>query len=342
MASETLSQNEIDALLGGGGHGSATAAPAMARDSLTETQLYDFRRPHRVSKEKMRTLEAIYERFAKSLEGWLLGRVRGGVQLTLQSVEQFSFGEFTLSLPTPCASYTFELRDTGGQHGVIDFGHEFAYFLVDRLFGGSGSPALPNRALTPIERMAVRVVAERVLTALQEAWEDYIELDLGLTGFESIPEILRIANREDPVLVANIEVTAAETRSLLLVCLPFAVLERFFAGGQEARVALLGTPLERETNREVAEHALRSTRVAVAARLPDFRISVREMMRLSAGSVLSTGIPRTADLDVFVGSQRRFHAAPGRIGASLAVRITDGIMPAPDTSTLSLTRTETP
>lgn len=342
MASETLSQNEIDALLGGGGRATATAAAQAQAEAAVEAQVYDFRRPHRISKERLRTLEAMYERFAKSLEGWLLGRVRGGVQLQLQSVEQFSFGEFTLSLPTPCASYTFELNGTGGQQGVIDFGHEFAYFLVDRLFGGSGSPAIPTRALTPIERMAVRVVADRVLTVLQEVWQDYIEMDLALTGFESIPEILRIANREDPVLVANIEVSAAETRSLLLICLPFAVLERFFAGGSERREATIGTPDERVVNRNLAEHSVRGTRIAVAARLPAFPMRMRDLLALQAGSVLSTGVTRTAELNVIVGSQPRFKGAPGRIGPSLAVRLTDGLLPAPETDTLPITRTSKP
>jgi len=340
VASETLSQNEIDALLGGGGRSAAATAIPIAREEI-DAQVYDFRRPHRISKERLRTLEAMYERFAKSLEGWLLGRVRGGVQLQLQSVEQFSFGEFTLSLPTPCASYTFELNGTGGQQGVIDFGHEFAYFLVDRLFGGSGSPAIPARALTPIERMAVRVVADRVLNVLQEIWQDYIEMDLALTGFESIPEILRIANREDPVLVANIEVSAAETRSLLLICLPFAVLERFFAGGSERREAVLGTEDERSVNRNIAEHSVRGTRIAVAARLPAFRMTMRELLGLQAGSVVSTGIMRNAELNVVVGSQVRFTGAPGRIGPSLAVRLTEGLLPAPETDTLPITRTKT-
>lgn len=342
MASETLSQNEIDALLGGGGRAAAATTVAVERDPQHDAQIYDFRRPYRISKERLRTLEAMYERFAKSLEGWLLGRVRGGVQLQLQSVEQFSFGEFTLSLPTPCASYTFELNGTGGQQGVIDFGHEFAYFLVDRLFGGSGQPAIPHRALTPIERMAVRVVADRVLTVLHEVWQDYIEMDLSVTGFESIPEILRIANREDPVLVANIEVTAAETRSLLLICLPFAVLERFFAGGSERREAVLGTPDERVVNRDLAELSVRGTRIAVAARLPAFRISMRELLGLSTGSVVSTGVTRTSELDVIVGSQVRFRGAPGRIGPSLAVRLTEGLLPAPETDSLPITRTTSP
>ncbi|MCC6316082.1 MAG: FliM/FliN family flagellar motor switch protein [Gemmatimonadaceae bacterium] len=342
MSSESLSQNEIDALLGSASSG---AAPAGEPDVATtrggtaggESQVYDFRRPHRISKEKLRSLEAVYERFAKSVEGWLLGRVRGGVQLQLQSVEHFSFGEFTLSLPTPCASYTFEIGETG-QHGVIDFGHEFAYFLVDRLFGGSGTPAVPGRSLTPIERMAVRVVAERMLGVLSEVWSDWLKLDLELVGFESIPEILRVANREDPMLVASVEVTAAETSSLVLVCLPFAVLEDFFAHGNESRVATQGSPVERDANRQLAEHSLRGARTWVSARLPTFQLSMRDLLGLSVGGVLQTGIQRTAELDVFVGSQRRFRASPGRMGPSLAVRLTDGLQSAPEADAIPLTR----
>jgi flagellar motor switch protein FliM len=332
VSSETLSQNEIDALLGGSrsaGAPSAARAPSM-RDVGADVQLYDFRRPHRVSKEKLRTLEAMYERFAKSLEGWLLGRVRGNVQLTLQSVEQFSFGEFTLSLPTPCASYIFDVADSGGQQGVIDFGHEFAYFLVDRLFGGSGEPSILQRALTPIERMVVRSVADKVSALLEEIWQDYIELDVRLTGFESIPEILRVANREDPVLVANIEVVAAETSSLLLICLPFGILEKFFAGGTERKVSLVGSVREQEENRVRAEVSLKKTRVPIAARLPEFRLTMREIASLTVGSVVATGVPRNAPLVLRVGTQPRFEAAAGRIGGALAVRVLDQIAPAPD------------
>jgi flagellar motor switch protein FliM len=329
VSSETLSQNEIDALLGGN-RPSGAVPVIVPRDSGPDVQLYDFRRPHRVSKDKLRSLEAMYERFAKSLEGWLLGRVRGNVQLTLQSVEQFSFGEFTLSLPTPCASYIFDIVDSGGQQGIIDFGHEFAYFLVDRLLGGSGAPSIPQRAMTPIERMAVRHVADKVVSLLVEIWQDYIELDLGVSGFESIPEILRVANREDPVLVANIEVAAADTRSLLLLCLPFSVLEKFFAGGTERRVALVGSSREQEENRARAEHQLLGTRVAISARLPEFRLSLRELSSLTVGSVLATGVARASNLVVRVGAQQRFEASVGRVGPHLAIRLLDRVGPAPD------------
>jgi flagellar motor switch protein FliM len=330
MASDTLSQSEIDLLLGGN---AAPVAPSATHGVDADVQIYDFRRPHRVSKERLRTLEAMYERLVKSLEGWLIGRVRGQIELRLQSVEQFSFGEFTMSLPTPCASFIVDIRNTGGQQGVIDFGQEFAFFLVDRLFGGSGPATVMNRSLTPLERLAVRIVAERVTSLLGEIWQDYVELDLGLSGFESFPEILQAVNREDPVLVANVEVVAGQTSSLLLLCLPFAVLDKFFATADQKKVNLPpGSEKERGVSREVTESSLRATRVPISARLPEFRMSMRDLANLQVGGVLSTGIPSDTTLLVRVGEQERFTATAGRVGRRLAVRVLDTITSAPSGS----------
>src|SRR5690606_5232775 len=101
----TLSPSEIERLLARAGGAAAKAPPVHA-----DAPAYDFRRPHRVSKERLRTLEAMYEQVVRSLEGWLVSRVRGQVELELESVEQFSFGEFTHRLPTPCASYLFDIN----------------------------------------------------------------------------------------------------------------------------------------------------------------------------------------------------------------------------------------
>ena len=323
MASETLSQNDIDRLLGGG----ARLAPHSA--AALDVQVYDWRRPHRVSKERLRTLEAMYERLVKSLEAWLISRVRGQIEIRLQSVEQFSFGEFTLSLPTPCSSFVFEIAGTG-QKGVLDVGPEFSYYVIDRLFGGEGSGSVLMRALTPIERMAVRSIADRVAALLQEIWQDHVPMEINITAFESSPEILQVVNREDPVLVANIELTAGNATSLLLVCLPFSVLDKFFTSSGQQRTALLTTnEVERETTRQRSEAALRATKVALTACLPEFQLSMRDIARLDVGTVIPTGIPKESRVILRAGAQERFIGHPGRVNGNLAVRIVDSVQVAP-------------
>lgn len=325
LASGTLSQSEIDRLLGG----SSTLPFGHGTDDPAGVQMYDFRRPYRMSKERLRTLEAMYERLVKSLESWVIGRIRGQIEMKLQAVEQFSFGEFTLSLPTPCASFITEISDSGGQRGIVDIGQEFAFFMVDRLFGGVGSRFSAPRPLSRVERMAIRGMVERITTLLEEIWADHIPMELEVSSFESFPDILlQTANRDDPVLVANIEVTAGDVSSLMLLCLPFAVLDKFFTNSVQPRVGYAtGSDQERAANRLMAEHALRATRVGVAARLPSFRMSMRDIASITEGGVISTALPHDVPIRVVVGAQERFAGVAGRVGQRLAVRL-EGVLTA--------------
>lgn len=335
MSSEIFSQSDIDALLGGVSSlgaaqgstaapaaGDETTAPANTRLRSADVQLYDFRRPNRVSKDKLRALEAMYERLAKSLEGWLIGRLRGQVEVNLQGVEQLSFGEFILSLPSPCASFLVDVDDSGGQQAVIDLDLGFAYYVVDRLFGGNGDPVTLDRALSSIERKAVRMVAERIKVLLAETWQDHIALDLNLAGFESVPEILQAANREDPVLVCILEVRTGAVEGLIGICVPFVALEKFFSGQGNRRIKNpSGSTREVEMARQVTETLLRETEIPVSARLPEFRLPMHQLAALEVGSVVATGVPCGAELEVWVGDEQRLRALPGRNGKMLALQI---------------------
>jgi flagellar motor switch protein FliM len=305
-----------------------TALAPEALDTNPATpHVYDFRRPNRVSQERMRTLEVMYERLVKSLEGWLMARVRGQIELRLHSVDQISFGDYTLSLQSPCCSYLVDIKDAGGQQGVIDFGLELAYFLVDRLFGGGGDPTILDRALSPIERMALRVVAERVEQQVHETWQDQVPLELALSGFESVPEIIQACSREESVLVVRIAAAFAERTGTISICFPLSVLEKFFVSqpSRKVNVGSVGSEKEILANRESTEAQLRATRVPVSARLGEFRLPIRSLAMLRAGTVLATGILTDAPIQIIVGTTPRFQGAGGRVGRKLAVRVLNSI-----------------
>ncbi len=330
MANATLNQSDIDRLLGGatGTAGDTTTGGHMAGAAQTEVQRYDFRRPHRVSKERLRTIEAMYERMVKNLESYLMSRVRGQVEVRLQSVEQFSFGEFTLSLPTPCCSYITDINGADGLQGVIDFGSDFAFFLVDRLFGGGSAPTMMQRPLTELEQDAVRIIAERTASIVRDVWQEVMPITLAVSGFEATPEILKVCAREDPVLVANIEVSATNVTSLIMICLPFASLEDYFTSADTRRVS--GTArneAELHAQRKQAETSLRNTSVPLAARLPEFRLTMRDLSQVTVGTVINTGLSASTLLSVTVAGQPRLVATAGRTGGKLAARISDGRIP---------------
>lgn len=322
MSSQTaasFSQDDIDRLLKGGG---GAAVASGSRDS--DIQLYDFRRPARVSRDRMRTLEAMYERLVRSLEGWLVSRLRDSIDLRLQSVEQISYAEFLLSLNTPSASFLVRIEDAGSQQGVVDFNPSLAYFLIDRLFGGGGQPTILDRTLSPIERMALDNVADRVVSDLMEVWWDHAKLQLAVFGFESIPEIMQAVEREVPCLVATITAKFAGGNGLLSICLPLNVVEQFFTRSTDRRLSdPVGNEAERKASREQTEASLRMTTVPTVARLPEFRIPMRDLLRLQAGATISTGIPVGTPLELLIGGQARFRVQAGKVKQLRAVSVTE-------------------
>ncbi|MEO8622374.1 MAG: FliM/FliN family flagellar motor switch protein [bacterium] len=324
---ESVEQDQIDQLIRDSGEpGGAARTKRQARPE--DLQIYDFRRPNRVSKGRLRTLEVMYERLGKGLEAWLTARIRGNVELRFRSAEQISFGEYSLFLTSPCCSYLVSIKDAGGQQGVIDFGTELAFFLVDRLLGGAGEPTILERALTPIERMALRVVAERVASQLEETWREQEDLEMSIDGFESVPETMSAVDREDPVLVVTFSATFCNKTSVLSICLPLGVLEKFFVvrtSSRRGNLSSLGSEKELLANRTNTETQIRATSVPFRVRLPDFRVSMRDLANLQVGTVLPTGVPADGGLLAFVGATPRFICSAGWVGRTLSVQVQDTI-----------------
>nr|MBP6673050.1 flagellar motor switch protein FliM [Bacteroidota bacterium] len=73
---EILSQQEIDSLLAGINSGSVDVStpkessytPKSDKNVLT----FDFRLPHRLSKNQLRTLQAVHESFAETISSFLI------------------------------------------------------------------------------------------------------------------------------------------------------------------------------------------------------------------------------------------------------------------------------
>lgn len=284
---------------------------------------YDFRRPFRVSKERMRALEAMYERMAKSLEGWVIGRIRSQIEFKLVSMEQTTFGEFTRSLPTPCASFILNISDSGGQQVIVDVGQDLSFYLVDKFFGGKGTLIDTDRPLSRVERLAVRSSVDRIAELLAEVWSDHLKLHFEVTSFESFPDILlQNANYDDPVLLANIDVVAGEMTSRLTLSTPFAAVDKFFLNSGKRRSGeTTGSEQERALNRVMTEQSLRVTKVSVVAQLPAFKAKMKLLASLKPGSTLMTGIPTDSFIQIKIGNQERFVATAGRIGRQMAVRL---------------------
>jgi flagellar motor switch protein FliM len=312
---DVFSQKDIDSLLKG--------APAAPQTVTADVIPYNFLRPPRISKDRQALLNGIYARLALSLQALFSSRLRAPVDVILSSVEQATFAEFIFSLANPCAAFVYGLGEKVGGQGVIDLGTDLAYHIVDRLFGGPGESHEVKRPLTQLERMVVKGMADRVFGLLAESWQDHLVIQPEFSGFESAPDALQIANREDNVLVANIEVRSATFSGLMTLCLPLLSLEVFL---QEKPTRHShnnrASAHERTAGKALIEQTLRATRLEMTAKFPPFLLRARDIASLQVGQVLHTGHPCDVPIEVHVRGRRRFLGALGQSRRYVGLKIT--------------------
>ena len=312
----TLSQAEIDALLlAAGGRSDAEGRAAASAEPIATR--YNFRRPDRVSKEQLRSLHFLHDRYAVNLSSSLSAFLRAVTEVGIVSVEQFAYSEFLMSLPDPTAFYSFTMQPIEGV-AALEINPTIAFTMVDRMLGGTGQTPPPNRALTEIEQNVLDTVVKLLLEHLTEAWRPIADLQFKLQDRETRPQMLRVTGPNEVVILLAFEMRMGETRGTISLCFPASTIEtleeKFAQGWQRAR--------RQPTALEQANLATNLGRIplAVSTQL-ETRLPARELLGLKAGDVISLGHPASSPVDVHVGQIRRFVGRLTTTASGAAVRV---------------------
>lgn len=315
-----LSQEEIDALLTSTVQADAAAAgPEIVAPSSAIT--YNFRRPDRISKEQIRSLHFLHDRFARNSATSLSAFLRTVSEITIVSVEQFAYSEFLMSLPDPTAFYAIHAAPQD-LVGALEINPSLAFTMVDRLLGGSGQGAgVLHRALTEIEQNVVDSVVKLVLDNLNESWRAIVDIKFSIQGRETRPQMLSVAAPNDVVVLVVFEVRVGQTKGMMDLCIPAALIESagasFVQGWHRTRKE--PTAADRVRLRE----SLEQVPLPVTARL-ETRMQARELLELVPGDIVSIGRPVREPVRVWIGDTPKLEGRLVRHGHSAAVAIVDG------------------
>src|SRR5580765_398911 len=218
--SRILSQEEIDALIAS----SPADGAANRQDAGAPVATFNFRRPDRVSKDQIRSLHFIHDRFARNVTTSLAAFLRTSIELSVVSVEQFSYSEFLMALPDPTAFYAIGMEPADAL-GAIELNPGVAFAMIDRILGGSGESGAPQRALTEIEQNVVDAVVKLLLEHLQETWKTVTDIHFHIHARETRPQMLPVASWNEVVILVTFDLKVGEARGLLNIRVPASVIE---------------------------------------------------------------------------------------------------------------------
>ena len=315
--SKILSQDEIDALLSSAGEATAELRHAEEPPASGNVIRYNFRRPDRVSKEQIHSLHFLHDRFARNVATSLSAYLRTITELSVVSVEQFSYSEFLMSLTDPTAFYALAIPPFD-ELGALEINPAVAFSMVDRMLGGTGQAVTLNRSLTEIEQNVVDSVVKLLLESLAETWRPIVNLAFGIRGRETRPQMLQVAAPNEIVVMIVFEVKIGGARGMINLCIPASIVETTGTHFVQAWHRQRREPTA--TERAWLQENLMRVPVQVSAML-ETRLKARDLLALGPGDIVSLGLLAHRPVDMRVGSTLKFKGQLTTVDGRAGLRV---------------------
>jgi flagellar motor switch protein FliM len=299
---DILSQEEIDALLEVVEEDGDTEY-VESGDAGDDRQiiLYDFKRPNRVSKEQLRAVKGIHDKMARNLAAQVSSIMRSIVEIQLHSVDQMTYGEFLMSLPSPTSFNVFSIKPLDGSC-VIEINPSIAFPMIDRLLGGLGESYESTRELTDIELNLLDAILRIVMQRLKEAWAPITEMYPVVETKESSPNVVQVVSQNEIVIMVVMEIIIGNSSGMINLCYPVIYLEPILSRLANRDIMLGETSAKKSRNKELNALVSRAE-VFTEAILGEADLSVGELLDLEAGDVIR--LNRAADDHAIVSIDKK-------------------------------------
>lgn len=324
-----LSQDEVDALLSEFSDDEVEETSESEEIELPQKRdrgdkkvsIYNFRRPDRVSKEELRSLHYLHDRFARNFSSSLSAYLRALIDVTLYSVEQFSYAEFILSLPDPTYFNAISMSPLEG-NSVLEINPKILFPMIDKILGGKGEDFGGGmRIITDIERTLIEGVVKLILRDLKDSWKQIIELDMKIVATETSPQLIQVVAPNEIVVLIVFELKVGDAKGFMNFCIPAIVIEpiaqRFSQDWYADRAKMSIEEMQK------IRMNVKKTMIDMDAGIYGNKIMAKELVNLEAGDILRLQSRAVEELKIQLNGVDKFTAYPVQINKKKGVQVMD-------------------
>ncbi|WP_075619425.1 flagellar motor switch protein FliM [Paenisporosarcina indica] len=287
-----------------------------------KVQTYNFKKALRFSQDQIRTLTRIHENFARLLTSYFSTQLRTFVQISVASVEEFSYEEFIRNVEKKSILGVFKAPPLQGSM-VMELTPDVAYVMFDRLLGGQGKIVHNSSDLTEIEISVIQRIFIKALNSFQEAWASVVKLNPELNEIEVNPQFLTMSPRNETVIMIALNTKIGDIEGIINICLPHIALEQVLPK-LSARHWLANQKQAIEKHEvEALEKKVHSTRLDVKAVLGRATIDLGDFLSLKNGDIIRLNESYRDPVTLLVDEKQKFLAQPGVSKGRMAVQVTD-------------------
>jgi len=276
---------------------------------------YNFKRPDRISKNQIRSMHFIHDRFARNFSSSISALLRSVVEVTLDDTAQISYADFLARASDPTCYSSVSLRPLDGS-AAIEIDPQVIFPMIDRLLGGVGKPMQTVRPMTEIEQSIVQNVLRLLVDNLKESWRPVYAIDFFLGHTETHPHLVQVVPPNEMVIHFQFQVRMREAMGKMHLALPMLVLEPIIhifdqEFQSKKKIASDGTLLTQ----------LRHTPVSVCIETADTNFPMEALLSLQVGDTLVLDQREEWPLQIKIAGKTKLVAHPKRESSKKAFEI---------------------
>ncbi len=290
-------------------------------------QAFDFRRPNKLNRDHLRTLQILHETFAAQFATLLSSNLRAVCTMAVDGAEELSYEEYVRELPVPTHLTVLALDPLPGV-GVLQFSIEGSLTVCELLLGGRGRTQIPDRPLTEIEAALMRTVVERAMGELAYALGPIASLRPRVVGAESNPQFAQLASASDMVVVLRLRLRIADVLETdVSLAYLYTTLRPLLGEMSSHTPSAEGDGDEAAAVRQRLSARVADVPVDLSVRFRPTAMKSQDVIGLSPGDLIPLNHPVDRDLTAEVDGVELFRVQASRRGHRLAALVTDTTRP---------------
>ncbi len=284
-------------------------------------QRYNFKRPDRITKNQIRSLHFIHDRFARNVSSSISAYLRTIVEVSLQEIVQLSYTDFLNTISDPTCYAAISVKPLDGL-AALEISPNLAFAMLDRLLGGVGRPMSTPRPMTEIEQKIIQGVLKLLVDNLCESWKPVYTIEFSVTATETNPHMVQITAPNEMVIHFQFQVRMREMMQKLHLAIPTLVLDPiihiFDQEEYSTRKVIRDTTLL---------HSLRTIPVNVSISTVETAFPMQSLLSLQVGDTLVLDQRQESPVIIKVAGKSKLYAKAQIDSTRKAFAITGYIRP---------------
>ena len=288
MATDFLSQDEVDALLKG--VTGESDEPESTDDGDGGVRVYNLGTQERIVRGRMPTLELINERFARYLRIGLFNYMHRTTEISVGPIRVQKYSEFIRNLVVPTNLNLVAAKPLRGT-SLFVFDPNLVFLVVDNMFGGDGRfhTRVEGRDFTPTEQRIIRGLLNVVFTEYSRSWKPVYDISFEYIRSEMNSQFANIATPSEIVISTTFSLEFGGTAADMHICFPYSMVEPI----RDLLYSSMQSDQLSSDQRWIVmlRKQLKDAEVEIAAQLASTTVTLGQILKMQTGDIIPISIP---------------------------------------------------